>query len=308
MIYTTPLVEPGGFDNPIMTKLSIIILSYNTASLTLTCLQSLVDHYKKELDEKVFEIIVVDNNSSDNSVETIETSGITAYISLIKNPKNDGFAKGINLGAGKAKGIYLLFLNSDTKVQDSGLIDMVTFLEQNPEVGVAGGRLQNPDGTYQASAGVFYTLPRVALLLAGGERFGHLRFSSDKKTSVDWLSGAMMMIKKSFFEQVGKFDEKIFMYMEDMELCFRVKKAGKQVIFYPACTITHVSHASSNRAFAIVQIYKGIVYFYEKHQSATALGIVKAMLFVKAYCLFVLGFLIGNAYLRDTYKKALAVL
>ena len=291
-----------------MTNLSIIILSYNTASLTLACLQSLVDHYKKELEEAVFEIIVVDNNSSDNSIETIETAVISSHVTLIKNPHNDGFAKGINLGAKKAKGTYLLFLNSDTKMQDNGLVDMVSFFEKNPDVGIMGGRLQNPDGTYQSSAGVFYTVPRVALLLAGGERFGQLRFSPDTKTAVDWLSGAMMMVKKSFFEEIGKFDEKIFMYMEDMELCFRVRKMGKQVIFYPACTITHVSHGSSNRGFAIVQIYKGIVYFYEKHQSATALGIVKAMLFVKAYCLFLLGLVIGNAYLRDTYKKALAAL
>jgi N-acetylglucosaminyl-diphospho-decaprenol L-rhamnosyltransferase len=185
---------------------------------------------------------------------------------------------------------------------------MVAFMEKNPQVGIAGGRLQNTDASYQPSAGVFYTLSRVVLLLLGGERFGKLRFSPAKEEKVDWVSGAMMMVQKDFFKKIGGFDEQLFMYMEDMELCFRVKKASKEVVFYPACTVTHISHASSNRSFAIVQIYKGIVYFYQKHQSVVAYAIVKTLLLSKAYVLIVFGTLFGNSYLKKTYLEAIQTL
>lgn len=288
-----------------MTTLSIIILSFNTEKLIQSCIESLVKQYKKQLENREFEIIVVDNDSSDNTVTSLKKSSLASYITLIENKENSGFSKGNNIGVKHAKGKYVLFLNSDTQIQDQGLVEMVEYFQNHPKVGILGGRLKNTDDTFQASAGVFYTLPRVFLLLLGGERLGKLRFSPEKETTVDWVSGAMMMIEKAFFQKIGGFDDHIFMYMEDMELCFRVKKAGKQVIFYPACTVSHISHASSNRSFAIVQIYKGIVYFYQKHKSAAAYALVKGLLKTKAYVLIFLGTLLGNSYLKQTYSKAL---
>lgn len=288
-------------------KLSIIILNYNTKEKTSTCIDSIFTHYKKFIDSKEIEIVLVDNNSTDASMDGFRKKSWSSEIQLIQNKENYGFSKGCNIGAAHAKGSYLLFLNSDTVVEDAKLLQMQNFLEQHTEIGIIGGKLKNNDGSYQASAGVFYTLPRVFLLLLGFERLGKLRYSPHEGRYVDWVSGAMLMVEKAFFEKVGGFDENLFMYMEDMELCYRVKKAKKEVYFYSDCIVEHVSHGSSNRGFAIIQIYKGLLYFYKKHQNFIEYSVVKSLLVVKAEILIILGSILLRKSVVDTYKKALAV-
>jgi len=290
-----------------MTNLSIIILNYNTKDLTLACVQSLFSYYKKQIEDGEFEIIIVDNASADESVSMIQKQPWFSQVKLVQNKENVGFSKGCNRGSSHAKGNRLLFLNSDTQMLDNGLVGMLNYLEKHERVGILGGRLQNTDGSYQASAGVFYTLPRVLLLLIGAERLGKLRYSPEKISMVDWVSGAMLMIDKKLFEQLGGFDEQLFMYMEDMELCFRVKKGEKAVVFYPECVVKHISHGSSNRGFAIVQIYKGLLYFYKKHTNLLEYSIVKGLLVAKATILIMLGVILGNKSLRETYTKALQI-
>lgn len=288
-----------------MINLSIIILNYNTPALTIACVVSLFAHYKTQIENDEFEIIVVDNASIDESVNLIQKQPWFSAVTFVQNKENVGFSKGCNNGASHAKGRYLLFLNSDTQVLDNGLSGMVDFLERHDQVGVLGGRLQNMDGIYQASAGVFYTLPRTILLLMGAERFGTLRYSPKKMEEVDWVSGAMLMVRKKLFEKLDGFDKNIFMYMEDMEFCFRVKKMGMSVIFYPECIVRHISHGSSDRGFAIVQIYKGLLYFYKKHTNAIEYSMVKGLLIAKASILIAVGGLLGKKSLRETYIKAL---
>lgn len=285
-------------------KLSIIILSYNTEKLTLACLSSIVKFYEKEFENKKLEIIVVDNNSSDGSVVAIKNSSFASYITVVLSKENLGFSKGINLGVTHAKGEYLLFLNSDTEFEDAGLMNMVALAQENGHIGIIGGRLKNPNGYYQASAGVFYTLPRVFLLLFGAERFGKLRYSPTQIQQVDWVSGAMMLTPRQLFMDIGGFDEHFFMYMEDMELCYRIKKQSKEVVFYPECTIQHISHASSNKSFAIIQIYKGMLYFYKKHTNSIEYTLVKCLLLLKAIAMIGFGFLLSNKAYRNTYEKA----
>lgn len=289
----------------LMTNLSIIILNYNTKDLLNSCIQSLFLYYNEQIENDLFEIVVVDNDSQDESVKFIKQQPWFSKIKLVQNKENVGFSKGENSGVHHAKGKYLLFLNSDTLMQDKGLIDMVIYLEKQVTIGILGGRLQNMDGSFQASAGVFYTLPNVLFLLMGAERFGHLRYSPKKVQEVDWISGAMMMVEKKFFESLGGFDERIFMYMEDMELCFRVKQRGKTVVFYPMCTVKHISHGSSNRNFAIVQIFKGLLYFYKKHTNSIEYSIVKGLLLAKAVLLIFIGTVTGKKLLKERYAKAL---
>jgi GT2 family glycosyltransferase len=127
----------------------------------------------------------------------------------------------------------------------------------------------------------------------------------NKKTSVDWVSGGFMLIRASVFKKLGGFDEHFFMYIEDMELCYRLKKAGLKVIYYPEAKAKHVGQASSNRTFAIINIFKGISYFYKKHRSLIEYYIVKSLLMIKALIAIFIGIVSGNAYLRRTYKQAL---
>ncbi|MBI2430664.1 MAG: glycosyltransferase family 2 protein [Candidatus Levybacteria bacterium] len=290
-----------------MVVLSVIILNYNTKDLTKQCLTSLENHYREELRKGVFEIIVVDNASTDTSASVI--SNLKSQISnltLIKNKENVGFSKGNNIGAKNAKGRYLLFLNSDTEVGDNGLLSAVSYVEEHKDIGVLGAKLRNADGFDQASTGKFYTIGNVFLMLFLGERFGLLRTSPKTISEVDWVSGAALLIRKKLFDQLGGFDDHFFMYMEDMELCYRVKKISYQVVFYPYTVIYHKELGSSNRGFAIAHIYKGLLYFYKKHMNYIQYVIVKMLLITKAYVAIAIGIFTNNTYLRSTYRQALA--
>lgn len=292
-------------------KLSIIVLSFNTKNLTTKCIKSIFSNYTGSILKKEIEVILVDNASTDGSAESLSNfkfhpaNGGTNF-KLIKNDRNFGFAKGNNIGAKEASGEFFLFLNTDTEVKDQGFLKMVKFLQENKKVGILGGKLKNTDGSSQASAGKFYTLGNFILMLLGAERF-LLRESPRNVKRVDWVSGACMMIRRELFEKLSGFDEHFFMYIEDMELCFRARKLGFYTYFYPDLNLTHKELGSSNREFAVNQIYKGILHFYKKHQSFWQFIIVKFLLIAKALLAVSLGFITDNVYLKNTYTKALRI-
>jgi len=291
-----------------MMLISVILLNYNKPNLTLACMSSLKTNFSKELLENSMEIIIVDNASSDNSVEILKKEiKIKNYLSvhLISSDKNNGFGKGCNIAAETAKWKYLLFLNNDTIVKDKGILDMAKFLDKNKLVSILGGQLKNPDGSRQTSVGSFYTLGKAILLLLGFQRFGVLDRSPNNITKVDWVKGGLFMIRSEAFNRLGGFDEKIFMYTEDMELCYRAKKMGFQIYFYPDIEVVHKEHGSTNRTFAIVNIYKNLLYFYKKHRTYLEYFVLKLILVTKALVLIFLGALIGSNYLKSTYKQAL---
>lgn len=292
-------------------KLSIVTLNYNKANLTLDCIASLYKIYKNAFEENEVECIVVDNKSQDDSVEKIASAIKEQHyknIILTPNKENAGFGAGNNVGVGKAKGTYIVFLNNDTIVQDDGLLKMLAYIDAHKEVGILGGQLRNEDGSLQPSVGMFYTLPYVVLLLLGMQRFGILDKSPKIIEKVDWVKGGLLMMRKDVFEKLGGFDEKIFMYTEDMELCFRAQKAGYNSYFYPDVKIVHKEHGSTNRTFAIVNIYKNLPYFYKKHRNVFELSVLLLLLKVKAYASIIFGTIVGNNYLRSTYAQALAIL
>ncbi|MBI4096241.1 MAG: glycosyltransferase family 2 protein [Candidatus Levybacteria bacterium] len=289
-----------------MVDLSIIILSYNTKDLTIQCVKSVVKQYQKELERKEIEIIVVDNNSVDDSVLAISSLFLKNFsVKLILNKENLGFAKGCNIGAKAAKGKYILFLNSDTQVEDEGFIQMAVFLDKNPKIAILGGKLRNSDGSIQRSAGKFYNLLSLIIMLFGLERFGFLRSSPNKIQKVDWVSGACMMVRSDIFKKLSGFDESLFMYVEDMEICFRAKKLDFLTYFYPNISLRHKSLGSSNRTFAIINVYKGILHFYSKHKNRLEYLIAKTLLIAKAEILILIGFLTSNSDLKNRYKKAI---
>lgn len=290
--------------------LSIIILNYKKPDLTLACLASLHQQFSEEFTDKKFEIILVDNASEDGSVkkfqEEIKKKNYS-QITLIANKENSGFSKGCNLGASKATGENLLFLNNDTLVKDKGIRNMVEYINKHSEVAILGGQLRNPDGSVQPSAGKFYTPFNALLLLLGMQRYGLLDSSPATISKVDWIKGAIFMIQFKVFQKLGGFDEKIFMYTEDMELCYRAKQAGYEVYFYPQVTIIHEEYGSSNRTFTIVSIYKNLLYFYKKHRSHSEYLFLRSVLRIKALVLIVFGRLTKNTYLIKTYEQALKV-
>ena len=286
-----------------MTLLSVIVLSYNTWDLTKRCLLSVVDNYQEDIDKGNIELILADNGSGDETVEEIRRSKFLEKIKIAENGKNYGFGKGNNLASKKAEGKYVLFLNSDTVSKDKGFLKMALFLEKNQEAGILGGKLENRDGSKQLSAGKFYTPLNLFFSLLGFESF--VRSTPDKISRVDWVSGACMMIRRDLFEKLKGFDENFFMYVEDMELCYRAEKEGFLTYFYPDIKLEHKEAGSSNRQFAIKNIYKGLLYFYKKHGNFLSYSVIKSMLYLKAFLLVIIGRIINNKYLTDTYSKAL---
>ncbi|HUV42356.1 MAG TPA: glycosyltransferase family 2 protein [Patescibacteria group bacterium] len=286
--------------------ISVIILSWNTKKILENCLQSL---FNFQPDPYELEVIVVDNASTDGSPAMIKKK--FRQVKLIENKENLGFTKGNNQGMKKARGDYLLILNSDTLIKDKAPVKMARFLENNDQVGVVGCKLLNSDGTNQPSYGPFPHL-RIAMVMLFAEHWlgGHLvRRSGEKTVEADWVMASALMIRKEVIKRVGMFDEKIFMYMEETEWCYRIKKAGYQVIFYPEARITHLERASSvtGRKDPILNIYRGLIYFYKKHYPAWQLPVLRLMLKLKAGGALLLGYLIKKQYLKETYGEAFKI-
>ena len=290
--------------------LSIIIISYNTEKITIDCLKSIIESLKNS--SLKCKIIVVDNASKDNSVSSIkklksEIKNRNLKINLIENKENIGFGPANNQAVKLAKSDYLLFLNSDIIVLNASIEKLYNFYKQNETLfNFLGGKLLNKDGTSQPSCGPMYTLPMIfAHLFLRGDYWELTRYSPKKIKEVDWISGACILTKKEYFEKLGGFDEKIFMYMEEIDLFYRAKKHGFKVFFYPEAQFIHLgSQSSAGRSFPILQVYQGLIYFYKKHFSQFSLFILIIMLKLKAMLGFLIGKIINNQYLTQTYAKA----
>ena len=181
------------------------------------------------------------------------------------------------------------------------------FAKSKEELGVVGPKLLNPDGSPQLSVASFFTLPKAFVWLLTGDRF--LYSSLPQSHSVDWVMGAALMVKKDVIDKVGLLDEKFFMYMEEVEWCYRIKKAGFEIWFYPGAEIFHLVRGGSPASWrgkqkAILNIYQGLIYFYQKHFASWQLPVLKLLLLTKAAGAWFLGALTGNKYLKETYAQA----
>lgn len=291
-----------------MTALSIILLNYQKSELTIRCIASLVKYFGQELESGEFEVKIVDNKSPDDSVKNIKNEiAHRKYknIELLENNNNLGFGGGCNYGARRSKGKYILFLNNDTIVADKGIAGMVDLMDKRNEIGILGGSLKNSDGTKQPSGGKFYNLYNSVLLLSGAQNMGLIDAHPTKIERVDWVKGALMMLRRKVFEKLNGFDENIFMYTEDMEICYRAQKTGFGVYFYPDINIIHQEQGSSNRSFAVVNICKNLLYFFKKHKSYPEYLALKTIIKMKALVLKNYGKITHNSYLYSTYEQTL---
>jgi len=293
--------------------LSVIIVNFNTKKLTLQCLTS-VFKYTKELD---FEVIVVDNNSKDGSVEAIENN--FPQIKLIKNKTNYGFAKANNQGISKARGKYILLLNSDTYLFDNSLKKLVKVANKIKKFGMIAPLILNQDKTIQQSVGFFPNLPQIFLWMSFIDDlpFGkylkpyHMDHDSFYKSrqEIDWITGAAIFIAKDTINKEGKLDEGIFMYGEDVEWCYRIKQSGKKNYLIPDSKLVHIGRGSSktDSTNAILGEYRGIIYFYKKHKSKIALQIAIFLLKMGALARIIIFGALGKKVLVSSYEKALKI-
>lgn len=286
-------------------NLSIVIISYNTKEITNHCLDSI---YKSLEDKNIkYEIIVVDNASTDGSLsmlQAVKKNHPTLHI--IESQENLGFAKANNLAVKSAKGEYLLFLNSDIIVLDRAITKLFNKFNSDTSIHFLGGKLLNRDMTPQASCGPSYSLINIFIaLFLRGDYWGITRSSPNKFKETNWISGACILTRKLYFEKLGGFDEKIFMYMDEIDLLHRAKKSGFKIFFYPDARFIHLGSASSRgRTYPIIQVYSGLLYFYKKHYSRTSLLFLKIMLKLKALVGIILGRFFNSQYLKETYEKA----
>lgn len=269
-----------------MKDLSIIIVSYNTRQLLKECLESL---FKTIPNTFSFEVIVVDNASSDDSEAMVEKE--FPQVILHKNEANLGFSKANNIGVGHANGEYVLFLNSDTVVYEETVEKMVMFMKANKDVGAATCKLVMPDGKLDDASHRGFPTPWNAFCHFSGlsKVFPHLKLFSgynltwmdmSKTHEIDALAGAFMLVAKVAGDQVNFWDEDFFWYGEDLDFCYRLKEHGWKIMFIPDVSILHykgasgglkktskhlTSATSATKRAATLARFDAMKIFYKKH-------------------------------------------
>jgi N-acetylglucosaminyl-diphospho-decaprenol L-rhamnosyltransferase len=243
-------------------KLLIIIVNYKSADLTIDCLRSLEPEIKSIAGARV---IVTDNKSPDDSVERLvnaaRDNAWRSWVAIQPLARNGGFAYGNNAaiipalnpapGTGP-RPAYILLLNPDTIVRPGAITALLDFLERNPKAGIAGSRLEDPDGTAQISA---FRFPSIAGEFERGMRLGLItRLLKNKMvappvanqtTQCDWVAGASMLVRRETFEQAGLMDEKFFMYFEEVDFCLAARRAGWSCWYVPDSRVVHLVGAVS---------------------------------------------------------------
>ena len=262
--------------------LSVIIVNWNTRDLVLDCLRSLYEG----VGNPSMEVFVVDNGSSDGSVEAIRMA--FPGVALIENKKNLGFAKAVNAALGHTVGECIMLLNSDVILQEDTVAALMGFMGETPEAGVGGAQLLNPDGTKQNSIDNFPTLLSEGLnksllrvLLPG--RFPSKRLSLDTPLAVESVIGACAVVRRRAIDDVGSMDDDYFLFMEETDWCYRMREEGWMVYLVPQARAIHRQGATVGRfkAQAKVEYYRSRYLFFRKHRGEIQVGVLAGILVLK---------------------------
>src|SRR5204863_3036259 len=251
-----------------MPRLSIVIVTYNSAGDIDACLESLVEH-RPAIDH---EIVVVDNASTDSTAAAIRARW--GGVRVIDAGANLGFARANNLGIQQTFGPLILLLNPDTSMPGGAVDTLVTVLEARPDVAIAGPRLVNGDGRAELSFGRMMSPLaelRQKFLVRGSQHAGpvaaYVESMTRKEQEVDWVSGACMLVRRRDAEAAGLMDERYFMYAEDVDFCAAVRARRRKVSFAPSAEVVHFRGRSRATASAPTELAyrRSQMAFYEKH-------------------------------------------
>ncbi len=263
-----------------MLDLLIVILNYNTRDLLRDCLSSL-----RRQEGLEFHVCVVDNASGDASADMVANA--FPEVTLIRNPENNGFSAGNNLGMrefgfpyqGQAR--HVMLLNPDTVAPPGAVAGLLRFVDANTDVGVVGPRLLLPDGTldkacrrgFPTPAVSFYRLSGLSRLFHKSPHFNRYNMeylSEFAQADVDSVVGACMLVRGEAVYKTGLLDERFFMYGEDIDWCLRIKQAGFRVVYFPSVVVHHVKRAaSSGSKKANYEFDRAMWLFYKKHYQST---------------------------------------
>ncbi len=273
--------------------LSVIIVNWNTKDLLRQCIQSI----KANTQKISYEIIAVDNFSSDRSAEMVEANFPDVH--LIINRENKGFGRANNQGLAKAGGKYILFLNSDVAVNKNCLDQMFDFMEKNPDIGASSCKLTFPDGRLQHSCREFPTFRVFFLMLLGlryffpnmkiFRKYLMLDWDHSDLKEVDQIMGSFMFIRREALEQIGSFDERYWMYFEEVDLCLRMAKAGWKIVHYPYVSAVHFLSKSSeqwNEMKRVSEFQRSLLKYFKKNRKFYEYFILLSLSKIKYLFLF----------------------
>ncbi len=256
-----------------MPDISIVIVNYNVSAFLQQCLYSVQKSSVQDIDVEVF---VVDNNSIDNSVELVKEN--FPDVKLIANTDNKGFAYACNQAIRQSTGKYVLLLNPDTIIREDSLKLCKQFMDNNKDVGALGVKMINGKGKFLPESkrslpnakSSFYKIFGLSALFPKSKKFGQYQLKyldKDEIHSIEVLSGAYMFIRKSVLDEIGLLDENFFMYGEDIDLSYRIIKAGYKNIYFPKTTIIHYKGKSTKKASIkyVKVFYNAMLIFANKH-------------------------------------------
>ena len=266
-------------------SITVIIINYNTREELQGCLGSIKP-------AEASEVIVVDNHSSDDSAAMVQSK--YPWVTLLANKTNIGYGAAANQAIATSTARYVVLLNSDTVLQPGALKALSHYLAQHPRAAIVGPRLENSDGTVQASCYPFPTpldtfLENSTVAIFLGRRIRryvpairglYLRtWPHDSARIVPWVKGAALAIRREAFDAVGGFDESFFMYFEDADLCYRLGKVGWETHFAPVTTVVHVGGASTDqiRGDMAVQLLHSTNLFYQRRSSRLSIAVMSVI-------------------------------
>ena len=261
--------------------LSIVLVCWNNKDYLEPCLNSIYGGPLKSC----FDVVVVDNGSTDGSQEMLREK--FPEVKIIQNDHNVGLSKASNQGIVATQGRYVLLLNNDTLVNTASLDAMAQFMNETPEAGAVGGELLYPDGSFQSAGTDFSSLheeflitTRLGLLLS--PRYPSFPHDGKVKT-VGWLSSACLLLRREALNQVGMLDEDYFIYGDEADLQFRLHKKGWKVYFLPEASTIHFGGRSMDRWHRRKMVYRGKMLFYKKNYGLLRTGILRMMLFILSF-------------------------
>lgn len=261
-------------------EISVLIVNYNGRDYLLRALEAIFENISG-LD---YEVIVVDNGSSDGSVESVRE--IYPSVKLVPLSHNAGFSRGNNEGARHACGRYLLILNNDTYVPKGTVEQLVSIKKSFPEYGIVAPLVFNPDNSLQVSWGKEMNLFSEIFMKIFAEKWYRLLFKCKRgrlSRNVDWVSGACFLIERDLYQRIQGFDENFFMYKEDVDLGKRLRQLGFKVHLASEARIIHYLRQSTSQATERIlkETKRSQLYYYCKHNSRLALRILKAYLILR---------------------------
>ena len=278
--HTAPAPDAGPARPGAVVALSVVIVNWNTRELLRRCLQSI----QHAVIGSKFEVVVVDNASSDGSARMVREW--FPWARVLENPVNVGFARANNQAYSLTGGRHVLLLNPDTEVQPGALQELVRFMEAHPEVGAAGARLIDLDGSLQQSCHPAPTLARELWrlfhldALRRSSRYPMERWNLDAPREVEVAQGACLIVRREAVEQGGLLDEDYFIYSEEVDLCTRLRRRGWRVYWVPWAAVVHLGGRSTQQVpiAMFLHLYQGKVLYFRKQHGRRAARLYKLIL------------------------------